>query len=195
MTAAITPATSTATGYQPTPLVVPNTSAGALSSLATSLASQSAIVASLGGGSGVSVYTPSGLYNSLQQAGAESTAASNPASGSGATTATDGSGTSTTGGTGTSTTGGTGATTAGGTSGSTTATAPTPQQLADSAIIASLGGSPSTSGIYDGTGTLQSSVDTSSNWSTILKTNPELAGTVISSSFEQGIVATLNVTA
>src|SRR5471032_1240748 len=194
MTAAITPATSTATGYQPTPLVVPYTSAGALSSLATSLSSQSAIVASLGGGSGVSVYTPSGLYNSLQQAGAESAAASATAGNSSTTTTpTDGSGTSTTG---TGTSGATSASGAGGgTSDSATATAPTPQQLADSAIIGSIGGSPSTSGIYDGTGTLQSSVDTSSNWSTILKTNPELAGTVISSSFEQGIVATLNVTA
>lgn len=186
MTAAITSTAPTSTSYQPTPLVVPNTSSGALSSLATSLSSQSAIVASLGGGSGVSVYTPSGLYNSLQQAGAASTAATSTSAGSGATTPTTGTGTSTT---------GTGTSTAGGTPDNTTATPPTAQQLADSAIIASLGGSPSTSGIYDGSGTLQSSVDTSSNWSTILKTNPGLAGTVISASFEQGIVATLNVTA
>ena len=98
MTTAIAPTTtSTSTSYQPTPLVVPNTSAGALSSLATSLSSQSAIVASLGGGSGVSVYTPSGLYNSLQQAGAASTAATSTSAGSGATTPTDGTGTSTSG--------------------------------------------------------------------------------------------------
>src|SRR5471030_2082622 len=182
MTAAITPTTTSSTVYQPTPLVVPNTSAGALSSIATDLASQSAIVASLGGGAGVSLYTPSGLFNSLQQAGATSTAATTAAVGS--STSAAGSATSTT---------GTPAT--GDTSDSSTATAPTPQQLADSSIISSIGSSPSTSGIYDGSGALQSSVDTSSNWSTILKTNPELAGTVISSSFDQGIVASLNVTA
>src|SRR5476651_1918276 len=165
MTAAITPTTTSSTVYQPTPLVVPNTSAGALSSIATDLASQSAIVASLGGGAGVSLYTPSGLFNSLQQAGATSTAATTAAVGS--STSAAGSATSTTGtaASGTSSSAGTPAT--GDTSDSSTATAPTPQQLAD----------------------------TSSNWSTILKTNPELAGTVISSSFDQGIVASLNVTA
>src|SRR5471030_1486115 len=103
MTAAITPTTTGSTAYQPTPLVVPNTSAGALSSIATALSSQSAIVASLGGGSGVSLYTPSGLFNSLEQAGATSiAAATGTTSGS---TATDGSGTSTSGTSATGTTG------------------------------------------------------------------------------------------
>src|SRR5476649_741385 len=172
MTAAITPTTTSSTAYQPTPLVVPNTSAGALSSIATDLASQSAIVASLGGGAGVSLYTPSGLFNSLQQAGATSTAATTAAVGS--STSAAGSATSTTGTAASGTSSSAGAPATGDTSDSSTATAPTPQQLADSSIISSIGSSPSTSGIYDGSGALQSSVDTSSNWSTILKTNPEL---------------------
>ena len=85
-----TTATPVNTSYQPKPLVVPNTSSGALSSLATSLASQSAIVASLGGStSGVSVYSPSGLLNSLIQAGADTSSAD------GGTAATGDSGTTT----------------------------------------------------------------------------------------------------
>ena len=181
-----TAATPVNTSYQPKPLVVPNTSSGALSSLATSLASQSAIVASLGGStSGVSVYSPSGLLNSLIQAGADTSSAD------GGTAATGDSGTTTGTGTGAAGTGtGTDGTTAStGTSGSTAtaSTPPTAQQLADSAIIGSISNSSSAQTV--------GSTDTSANWSTILKTNPSLAGTVISSSFDQGIVATLRTTA
>lgn len=177
-----TAATPVNTSYQPKPLVVPNTSSGALSSLATSLASQSAIVASLGGStSGVSVYSPSGLLNSLIQAGADTSSAD------GGTAATGDSGTTT--GTGATGTGTDGTTASTGTSGSTAtaATPPTAQQLADSAIIGSISNSSSAQTV--------GSTDTSANWSTILKTNPSLAGTVISSSFDQGIVATLRTTA
>lgn len=42
---------------------------GGLLSAAVALSSESAIVASLGGSSGVTVYTPSGLLDSLRQAG------------------------------------------------------------------------------------------------------------------------------
>ncbi|WP_296000490.1 hypothetical protein [Rugamonas sp.] len=171
-----TTATPVNTSYQPTPLVVPNTSSGALSSLATSLASESAIVGTLGGStSGLSVYTPSGLLSSLQQAGAASGTATPPGNGSsGGVTIGDGTGTD-----------------------ATASTPPTAQQIADSAIIGSISSSPSASGIYNGSGAVQglASTDTSTNWSTILKSNPSLAGVVVSSSFDQGIVATLKTTA
>jgi len=62
----VTAATPAAQPYVP---VVSRTSDAALASQATALSAESAVVASLGGSSGVSVYTPSGLLNSIVQAG------------------------------------------------------------------------------------------------------------------------------
>jgi len=55
--------------YQPYVPTVSHTSDPVLSSQATTLSAESAVVASLGGSTGVDVYTPTGLLNSLAQAG------------------------------------------------------------------------------------------------------------------------------
>lgn len=147
------------TAYQPVPVVATaSTSAQASGTAATAVAlsSASAVVSSIGGGSGLGVYTPQGLLNSIQQAGTlqQSTIAT-PTSGSDVTNEA--------------------------------------QQSADQAIVGSLPSSPETSGIYTGNGVLQSdsSSATSANWADILKTNPSLAGTVISDSYQQGVIASL----
>lgn len=133
--------------------------AEALSSEAVSLSAQSAVVASLGGSTGATVYSPSGLLNSLQQAGQTEEPVSAPVDGS------------------------------------NTDTSNTAQYAQDQGILSTL--STSGSGIYSGSGTAIDgfSEQASSNWADLLKTNPNLASTVISSSFDQGIVSTLHVTA
>jgi hypothetical protein len=67
----------------------------------------------------------------------------------------------------------------------------------DQAIVSSLSSSPTTSGIYTADGSLQtsSSTDLTSNWASILHTNPQLAATAIADSFDQGIVGTLSSSA
>src|ERR1700757_1809446 len=62
--------TAATPAYQPSVPVVSRTSDPALSSQATALSAESAVVASLGGSAGGAVDTPSGLLNSLVQAGA-----------------------------------------------------------------------------------------------------------------------------
>jgi hypothetical protein len=70
MTVSLNTVTSNA-AYQPyVPTVAPASSAAALSSQAVTLSAQSAVVASLGGSTGATVYTPTGLLSTLQQAGA-----------------------------------------------------------------------------------------------------------------------------
>ena len=68
--------------YQPYVPVVSKTSDSALPAQATALSAESAVVASLGGSTGVSVYTPSGLLNSLVQAGTVQEPVQLPAPGS-----------------------------------------------------------------------------------------------------------------
>lgn len=62
--------------------LVSRTSDAALSAQATTLSAQSAVVASLGGSTGVTVYTPSGLLNSIVQAGTVPAPVEVPAEGS-----------------------------------------------------------------------------------------------------------------
>lgn len=69
MTVTLNTVTAPTPAYQPYVPVVSKTSDSALSSQATALSAESAVVASLGGSSGVSVYTPTGLLNSIVQAG------------------------------------------------------------------------------------------------------------------------------
>lgn len=54
-----------------------------------------------------------------------------------------------------------------------------------------------TSGVYNAAGALQTypATDVTSNWASILKTNPELAATVSSESMAQAIVGTLSTSA
>lgn len=68
MTIALNSVASTPT-LQPYVPVVSRTSDASLAAEATSLSATSAVVASLGGSTGVAVYTPSGLLDSLAQAG------------------------------------------------------------------------------------------------------------------------------
>jgi sugar (pentulose or hexulose) kinase len=143
---------------QPYVPVVSRTSDASLAAVATSLSATSAVVASLGGSTGVAVYTPAGLLDSLAQAGSLPEPVGIPEPGSD--------------------------------------TSQTAQQALDQGVLASLGSSPSTSGVYTGAGTLQSLPSpTSANWADILKANPSLAGTVIADSFNAGLVGNLQVTA
>lgn len=153
---------SSSTAYQPyVPTVGQSTSTAALSSQAVSLSAQSAVVASLGGSTGATVYTPSGLLNTLQQAGVATESSADSG------------------------------TTDGGTDTGTTA-----QQSLDQSLVSSLSGSASSSGVYSGSGTVDSvTAQASANWAELLKTNPGLASTVISSSYNLGIVSSLQVTA
>ncbi|CAN7283097.1 MULTISPECIES: hypothetical protein [Duganella] len=73
---------SASPAYQPYVPTVSGVAAGALSSEAVSLSAQSAVVASLGGSTGASVYTPSGLLDALQQAGQTTEPISVPEQGS-----------------------------------------------------------------------------------------------------------------
>lgn len=69
------------------------------------------------------------------------------------------------------------------------------QQLIDQGVVSTLSSDPSTSGIYSSSGTVQnfSAVDNSADWATALKSNPDLAGTVISDSYQQGIIGLLAI--
>lgn len=160
MTVSLNTVTSNA-AYQPyVPTVSPASSAAALSSQAVSLSAQSAVVASLGGSTGATVYTPSGLLSTLQQAGAAEEPVSVPAEGSNVDTST------------------------------------TAQQALNQGIVSTLASSASGSGIYTGAGTVSGlSEQASANWAELLKSNPNLASTVISSSFNSGLVSSLVVTA
>ena len=161
MTVAINPV-STAPAYQPTVPTVSSTAAGALASTAASLSAQSAVVATLGGNtSGTSVYTPTGLLDSLQQAGTVAEPVSVPADGSNVDT-----------------------------SGAA-------QQALDQGIISTLPSTAATSGVYSGNGVLQGlpSALASANWAALLSANPGLASTVITDSYNSGLVSLLQVTA
>ncbi len=81
MTIALNSVASTPT-VQPYVPLVSRTSDASLASQATSLSAESAVVASLGGSSGVAVYTPAGLLNSLAQAGTATEPVAVPANGS-----------------------------------------------------------------------------------------------------------------
>jgi hypothetical protein len=162
MTLALNTVTSTA-AYQPyVPTVGQNsTAAAALSSQAVSLSAQSAVVASLGGATGATVYSASGLLSSLTQAGTQAEAVSVPVDGS------------------------------------QVDTADSAQLAQDQGIVSTLATSSTAAGVYSGSGTASDGLSdqASANWADLLKTNPNLAGTVISSSFDMGIVSTLHVTA
>ena len=161
MTVSLNTVTSNA-AYQPyVPTVSPASSAAALSSQAVSLSAQSAVVASLGGSTGTTVYTPTGLLSSLQQAGTVEEPVPVPQEGSNV---------------------------------DTSATA---QQALDQGIVSTLASNPSESGIYTGAGTLSSALSeqAAANWAELLKTNPNLASTVISSSYDMGVVNLLSTTA
>ena len=73
---------SASPAYQPYVPTVSSAVAGALSADAVSLSAESAVVASLGGSTGASVYTPSGLLDTLQQAGTAAEAVNVPVDGS-----------------------------------------------------------------------------------------------------------------
>lgn len=81
--------------------------------------------------------------------------------------------------------------------GSDVDTSNTAQQAADQGIVASLAGSAAESGIYSGAGTPEGALSeqAAANWAELLKTNPDLAGTLIENSFNAGLVGTLQVTA
>ena len=81
MTIALNSVASTPT-VQPYVPVVSRSSDASLASQATTLSAESAVVASLGGSTGVAVYTPAGLLNSLAQAGTVAEPISVPANGS-----------------------------------------------------------------------------------------------------------------
>jgi hypothetical protein len=159
MTVTLNTVTSNA-AYQPYVPHVSSTSAAALSSSAASLSAQSAVVASLGGSTGASVYTPSGLLDTLRQAGAIAEPVSIPEQGSNVDTS------------------------------------GTAQQALDQGIVSTLSSSASGSGVYTGAGAVSGfSEQASANWAQLLKTNPNLAGTVIANSFNAGLVSSLQVTA
>ncbi|MRW93960.1 hypothetical protein GJ699_28620 [Duganella sp. FT80W] len=158
MTTSVTSATSSSTYQAYVPTVGQTTSTAALTSQAVSLSTQSAVVAALGGSSSATVYTPSGLLNTLQQAGVASDTIATPESGSD--------------------------------------TSSTAQDTQDQAIVSSLSSSTSSSGIYTGTGTVSGLTEqASANWADLLKANPSLASTVISSSYNLGLVSSLSTTA
>jgi len=70
------------------------------------------------------------------------------------------------------------------------------QNSTDQSIIYSLTSNSASSGVYNSSGLLQGiSSGTTANWTTALKTNPSLAASVITDSFNQGIVGTLSTLA
>lgn len=80
--------------------------------------------------------------------------------------------------------------------GSNVDTSATAQQALDQGIVSSLAAAPSASGVYTGAGTVGGlSAQAASNWADLLKTNPNLAGTVIADSYNAGLVSSLQVTA
>jgi hypothetical protein len=80
--------------------------------------------------------------------------------------------------------------------GSNVDTSTTAQQALNQGIVSTLASSAFASGIYTGAGTVSGlSEQASANWAELLKANPNLASTVISSSFDSGLVSSLVVTA
>ena len=159
MTVALNSVSPSTTSQSYVPTVAP-TAASRLATQAVSLSAQSAVVASLGGATGATVYSPAGLLNSLAQAGSAQESLNVPADGSNADTSN------------------------------------AAQDALNQGIVSSLGGSASASGVYSGAGTVSPLSDqASSNWADLLKTNPNLASTVIGYSYAAGIVSTLQVTA
>ncbi|NGZ87910.1 hypothetical protein [Duganella aceris] len=152
---------SSSPAYQPYVPKVSSAAAGSLSSEAVNLSAQSAVVASLGGSGGTSVYTPSGLLDALTQAGTSAEPVAVPEEGSNVDTS------------------------------------GTARLAADQAIVSTLAGSAVESGIYTGAGTAQGALSeqAAANWADLLKTNPNLASTVIENSFNAGLVGSLQVTA
>jgi hypothetical protein len=72
----------------------------------------------------------------------------------------------------------------------------TVQNLINQDVVNSLPSTPATSGIYTASGVLAGLSSTASaNWASYLKSNPNLAATVITDSFNQGIVGTLSTIA
>jgi len=160
MTVTLNPVSPSTTPPSYAPTVAP-TAASTFASQAVSLSAQSAVVATLGGATGATVYSPAGLLNSLAQAGSAQESLNVPADGSNVDTSN------------------------------------TAQDALNQGIVSSLGGNASTSGVYTGAGTVTSplSEQASSNWADLLKTNPNLANTVIGYSYAAGIVSTLQTTA
>lgn len=160
MTIALNTVTANPASQPYVPRVSP-AAAASLSSEAVSLSAQSAVVASLGGSSGASVYTPSGLLDTLSQAGTVAEPVAIPKEGSDVDTSNSA------------------------------------QLAADQGIVSTLAGSAAGSGIYSGAGTVENglSEQAASNWAELLKTNPNLAGTLIENSFNAGLVGSLQVTA
>jgi hypothetical protein len=68
------------------------------------------------------------------------------------------------------------------------------QQTTDQAVVGTLPSDSSASAVYNSSGTVASS-NLSSNWATILKSNPTYASSVINYSLMQGIVGSLSVLA
>jgi hypothetical protein len=80
--------------------------------------------------------------------------------------------------------------------GSSTSLQTSAQNSTDQSIIGTLTSTPATSGVYNSSGLLQGiSSNTTANWTTALKSNPALASSVITDSFNQGIVGTLSTLA
>jgi hypothetical protein len=70
------------------------------------------------------------------------------------------------------------------------------QSSTNRGVVGTLSATPATSGVYNTSGLLQGlPSNLSSNWTTALKANPSLSSSVISDSFNQGIVGTLSTTA
>jgi hypothetical protein len=79
--------------------------------------------------------------------------------------------------------------------GSNVDTSTTAQQALNQDIVSTLATSASGSGVYRRRHVSGLSEQASANWAELLKTNPNLASTVISSSFDSGLVSSLVVTA
>ena len=119
------------------------------SRVAVALASDAGLIASIGGGVGVTTYSAAGLLSSLTQAGAA------PSSGDGSE-----------------------------------------GPSLDQALVASLTPQQGEASLYSVSGGLQNTyTDTSASFASILKDNPAFARTVITDSFNQGIIGTLSTLA
>lgn len=65
------------------------------------------------------------------------------------------------------------------------------QQSLAQGVISTPASDPTTSGIYNSSGTTQN--DSSADWATLLKSNPNLSSTVIADSYAQGIIGLLAI--
>ena len=63
--------------------------------------------------------------------------------------------------------------------------------------LSTLATTPAGSGVYTGAGSVAGALSeqAATNWAELLKTNPNLASTVIASSYDMGVVSLLSVTA